>query len=380
MIEIPGKIPIGIHPFFWLLAALIGWVNAQGSWTGTIIWIGIIFFSVLIHELGHAITAVLFKQKAKIQLIALGGVTSYEGPKLSFKEQFFIVLNGPLFGFFLFLAATFLLQIPSLSPMVYGILKIVQWANLFWTFVNLLPVQPLDGGQLLRIILEANFGVNGFKASLLIGAIVSVLFSFYFFVIHFYLAGALFFLFAFESFDQWRKSRILTGSDRDEENRKLLMRAEMALQMGNKVEAKKLFAEICEKVKGGVLAISSAQYLALLLLEEGKKQEAYDLLLPIEEHLEDQSKCILHRLAFAHKNYKVVAKLSKECYQLAPTQEMALCNARSFAYLHQPKMAGGWLETAWQYGGLDLGKLLREDPFLTLMEDSQFNEFVAKMK
>lgn len=381
MIEIPGRIPIAIHPFFWVLAAFIGWINSQGSFMGMLIWIGIIFVSVLFHEYGHALTSVLFKQKAKIQLVALGGVTSFDGPKLKFWQQFLIVFNGPLFGFLLFLGATFLLTLDwSAKPLVYGILKMTQVANLFWTIINLLPVQPLDGGQLLRIVLEANFGIQGFKASLLIGAMISVLFSFYCFVVQFYLAGALFFLFAFQSFDSWRKSRIATSNDRDEENRKLLMLAEIALREGKKSEAKQYFEKVCEKAKGGILAITSAQYLAILIMQEGKRQEAYDLLLPIQDHLADDTRCLLHQLAAERQNDSVVAKLSSSCYQIAPTQEMALRNARAFAHLKQPKMAGGWLQTAWQYGGLDLKKILHEDSFAVLKGNPEFSEFIDKLK
>jgi stage IV sporulation protein FB len=56
MLRIPGKIPIAISPAFWIFAALIGYLNSQ-SFIGTIIWIGIIFVSVLVHEFGHALTA-----------------------------------------------------------------------------------------------------------------------------------------------------------------------------------------------------------------------------------------------------------------------------------------------------------------------------------
>ena len=60
---------------------------------GTLIWVGIIFFSVVIHEFGHALTAVFFKQTARIQLIAFGGVTMFEGPKLKFWQQFIITFR-----------------------------------------------------------------------------------------------------------------------------------------------------------------------------------------------------------------------------------------------------------------------------------------------
>jgi len=378
MIQIPGRIPIFIHPLFWLLAGFIGWINSS-SILGIVIWVGIIFVSVLIHEFGHALTSVFFKQKAKIQLVALGGVTSYEGPKLKFWQQFIIVFNGPLFGFFLFLGAAFLLKF-AWSPVVTTILQITKLANLFWTVVNLLPIQPLDGGQLLRIVLEANFGIRGFKASLLIGAIISALFSAAFFMIKAFLGGALFFLFAFQSFELWRKSRIATGSDRDEETRNLLIKGERALQEGKKQEAKDLFSKVCEKTKTGVLGSTSAQYLAILLSAEGKKDEAYDLLLPWQDHLTDDTKRLLHQLGAEHKNYALVAKLSKECYQVAPTREMALSNARAFAHLKEARKAGGWLQTAWGYGGLSLEKVLSEDCFADLKGISDFDEFVNKLK
>lgn len=378
MIEIPGPIPIRIHPLFWALCALIGWMYSA-TLAGMFIWIGIIFVSVLIHEFGHALTAVLFRQKANIQLVVLGGLTSYEGPKLKYWQQFFIVLNGPLFGFFLFLLATYILTLP-LSPLWHAIFKSTQVANLFWTIVNLFPVMPLDGGQLLRIVLEALFGLPGLRASLFLGMLLSILLSFYFFIVQAFLVGAIFFLFAFQSFDSWRRSRLATTGDREDENRKLFIQAEEALQLGKRDEAKKLFEEVKSKAKGGVLAAAAAQYLAQLLSAEGNHKEAYELLLSIEKHLASDSKCLLHQLAAEMGNDTLVARLSTECYQIAPSREMALTNARSFARLHQARLAGGWLQTAWQFGGLNLETLLKEECFTALKGAREFEEFVEKLK
>ena len=173
MITIPGRISISIHPFFWLFAALIGWMNSQ-SFFGTLIWIGIIFISVLFHEFGHALSAVFFRQTARIQLVALGGVTTFNGPKLKFWQQFLIVLNGPLAGLLLFFLASLALQLPL--PLRFSeLIAAIRIVNLFWSFANLLPVLPLDGGQLLRITLEGFFGVKGYKASLIIGIVFAVL-------------------------------------------------------------------------------------------------------------------------------------------------------------------------------------------------------------
>lgn len=378
MIEIPGPIPISIHPFFWLFAAMIGWISS-GTMMGMFIWLGIIFVSVLIHEFGHALTAVLFKQKARIQLVALGGLTSFDGPKLKFWQQFIITFNGPLFGFFLFLLASALLQF-SFPPLVLKILKATQVANLFWTVVNLLPVLPLDGGQLMRIVLEANFGIKGFKASLLSGAIIAALLAFYFFMVQAFLIGAFFFLFAFQSFDSWRKSRYATGDDREEDNKQLMIRAEEALQEGRKDEARRYLEEVKQKAAGGMLAFAAQQYLAYLDFKEGRRKDCYDLLLPIKDHLADDSLCILHELAAEEKNYSLVTELSAQCYQIEPSQKMALNNARAFAYQNQAKHAGGWLQTAWQFGGLNLELILDEEEFKTLKDDPEFREFVDGLK
>lgn len=381
MILIPGKIPIIIHPLFWVLSVLIGVFNSS-SWIGILVWVGVILVSVLVHEFGHALTAVAFRQKARIQLMALGGVTSYEGPKLSFAKQFFIVFNGPLFGFLLFVLATVLLRyVTPASPILFAFVKIMQVANLFWSVVNLLPVLPLDGGQLLRIALEARFGIKGFRASLLTGAIFAVLLAFYFFLIQAFLVGAIFFLFAYQSFDSWRKSRIVNAQDRSEENKDLLMKAEMALQEGRHEEAKGFLTALLQKTKGGgLLSTQAAQYLALLFAKEGKLQEAYDLLLPIHKHLNDELLCLLHKLAFTHKNYALVAEISSACYQAMPTQDVALRNARSFAVLHNPKLAGGWVQAAWQCGALNLPSLLQEPPFQALLQEREFREFIERLQ
>lgn len=380
MIVIPGRIPIAIHPFFWFFAAFIGWFYTQ-SLIGMLIWVGIIFFSVLIHEFGHALTAVAFKQKAQIQLVALGGLTSFEGPKLRFWQQFLITFNGPLFGFFLFVIATFFLALDlSHSPVIYQILKSVQMANLFWTVINLLPVLPLDGGQLLRIVLEAAFGLKGFKAALLVGAVIAALISFYFFIVQAFLVGAIFFLFAFQSFDSWRKSRFATSSDREDENKQLLFLAEEALKKGKTEEAKHLFNEVRQKGNGGLLSTAASQYLAFLEEQEGKHKEAYDLLRPIKKQLELEALCLLHKLAATQRDYSLVAEMSTECYQASPTLEVALRNARAFAFLKQAKPAGGWLQTAWQHGSFDLDALLSEEEFTSLKGDPEFRSFVDQIK
>lgn len=372
-------IPIAIHPLFWLSAALLGYLYGK-SLMGALIWMGIIFGSVLVHELGHALAAVFFGQKAKIQLIAFGGLTTYDGgPALKFWQQFLIVLNGPLFGLGLCLLATLALKLP-VSPPIYEILRAIQLANFFWSAVNLLPVLPLDGGQLLRIVLEGLFGLKGFKASLIVGALLSFLIASFSFVYGYFLAGAFFFLFAFQSFDTWRKARFANLADRSQENNQLMMQAEEALKLGQNDEAKRLFEKICCQSPDGILSHAATQYLAFFEMKEGKKEEAYQRLLPIKDELAEESICLLHQLAFEHANDSLVADLSTACYRLTPSQEVALRNARSFARLKQPTYAGGWLQTAWQHGAFNIEEVLKESSFLKVKEDAAFLEFINPLR
>ncbi len=385
MIVIPGRIPIIIHPLFWLCAGLIAYMNKAiipaSPLIGILVWVGIVFVSVLFHELGHALVAVAFRQKAGIQLVALGGLTSYEGPKLSFFKQFLIVLAGPLFGILLGAAAGLCMQLDwSRFPLIHNILFVTLWANLFWSVVNLIPVMPLDGGQLLRIVCEGMFGVKGYRASLLIGASFAALITLAAFLFSQILIGALFALFAFQGFDLWRKSKRATSEDRDDAIGRKIEEGEKALQEGKRAEAEQIFAEVAEHTKSGLIHTTSIQYLALLKAQAGQKEEAYQLLLPLEEQLAEEMRCLLHKLAAEHQNWPLVAKLSAECYQVKQTQETALINARAFASLNQPKHAGGWLQTAWRQGGFDLDKVLQEGAFQAIERDPEFQHFLQTMR
>lgn len=380
MVEFGKAIPVVIQPMFWLLAALIGLINSGTDPIAMILWVLIVFVSVLFHEYGHALMAVFFKQKAKIQLVFLGGLTSFEGPKLKFWQQFLIVLNGPLFGFLLFIGSYFLLKMnffTSTAAIVF--LKNLGIANLFWTVLNLLPVAPLDGGQLLRIVLEGIFSVKGYRASLFISACFAACLVAFFFLKQFFLAAAIFSMFAFESFQMWRKSKYATTDDRNEEHQKMVIQGEIAFQAGDFAKAKQIFLSLIENHVTGLLGNLSNQYLAIIFMKEANHKAAYNLLLDCKDDLMDDTKCILHQLAAEFENHALVCQLSLICYQVAPSFQMAMRNARSFAILNCPKFAGGWLQTAHGYGILNLEKVLQEPCFSKIKEEKEFLDFIKKI-
>lgn len=375
MIKIPGKIPIFIHPVFWIMAAVIGFLNS-GSFVGTLIWVFVIFVSVLVHELGHGITALAFGTKPRIELVALGGLTHHEAQNLPFWKQFVIVLDGPLFGFGLFLLAWGLLQVPALAIGVWGsVLNLFYWVNLIWTVLNLVPVMPLDGGQLLRIALESFFGAKGFRIALIIGMVIAGSLSLGFFLFQHFLIGALFFLFAFQSFDLFRRVRHLTEGDRSNEFKEALEQAERDLQEGNKEQALFAFDRIRSDAKQGMIFLAATQYLAFLKYDLGKSKEAYDLLLPIRSELSADALCLLHKAAFDQKDYSLVDEIGGSCFQAIPSKEIALRNAFASALLSKAKPAVGWLETAFQEGLDNIPSILEGSEFDFIRQDPLFKQF-----
>lgn len=188
--------PVRVHWFFWIVTAVLG-LNA-GSPRGVAIWIGVVFVSILVHELGHAFAMRYFGEGARIVLHSFGGLaiseSNYGGYReRSAKEQILISLAGPFAGFALaalvavILFATaryydmFLLgqvvrigygaNIVETNPFGPGftarsfIVSDLLMVNIYWGILNLMPIYPLDGGQISRELFLAK-SHNGAEQSL----------------------------------------------------------------------------------------------------------------------------------------------------------------------------------------------------------------------
>src|SRR5262245_8557937 len=103
-----AKIPIRVHPTFWLTAILFG--TSAGDLIYLPIWIAVVFVSILIHELGHALVMRFYGQPSYVVLHFAGGLTLPEPIQVargwatvSFKssQDVLISLAGPGAGFLL---------------------------------------------------------------------------------------------------------------------------------------------------------------------------------------------------------------------------------------------------------------------------------------
>ena len=150
-------IPIHIQPWFWISLAIIGG-GASANSKEAILHLALFMLagliSILVHELGHALTGRAFGARSEITLQAFGGVATFVGARFTRPQHFLVTAAGP--GVQILLGLAIFLLIPDvmmLSPLAGYFWKILTWISLAWAIINLLPVLPLDGGQMVNALL-----------------------------------------------------------------------------------------------------------------------------------------------------------------------------------------------------------------------------------
>lgn len=167
--------PVTVHWHFWLMAAFISGIGSMQGTEGltlVLVSMGIIFVSILIHELGHATVMRKFGDRGvSITLYSFGGFAqgTIRHPRL---RQIAVSAAGPLASVSLGVLGILVDRAwPIDTWLVQNALHLWLWVNFGWTLLNLLPVLPLDGGR----ITEAALGPARIRTTLIIGIIVSVI-------------------------------------------------------------------------------------------------------------------------------------------------------------------------------------------------------------
>ena len=118
-----------------------------------LLWIPVVFLSVLLHELGHAsILGLLRFGPSEIALAGMGGFTQNRRRSKPWQEVL-VSLAGPITSFLLAALAWWVLSafpLATRDPMLRAFMPLMVRANISWGILNLLSVHPLDGGQALR--------------------------------------------------------------------------------------------------------------------------------------------------------------------------------------------------------------------------------------
>ncbi|PQO26684.1 hypothetical protein C5Y96_19560 [Blastopirellula marina] len=203
------KIPIRIHPMFWLVAVLLGF---NGSDPKTVVlWVATLLISILVHEMGHALVIQWYGWSPSVVLYSFGGlaihnpyVQSNFGPGRGRRNkwtQIIISLAGPGAGFLL---ASLIIAITwgtglaqyevttfgeTMVPSGYNMnpsdrlltypyialwLDFMLYFNIIWGLVNLLPIFPLDGGQISRELFQMFDGGLAIRNSLVLSLICAI--------------------------------------------------------------------------------------------------------------------------------------------------------------------------------------------------------------
>jgi Zn-dependent protease len=170
-----GSIPLRIQGRFFIMALLLGLNEREPSRLA--IWVAIVLVSVIVHELGHALMGKAFGLTPSIELQGMGGLTSFNGGRaeLSTLKSIAISVAGPFAGFAfasLFLIA-WLAGVRPAHPLAHHAGWLLFVVNGIWGVFNLLPMLPLDGGNVLRSITRALTKDHGEKAARVISVITA---------------------------------------------------------------------------------------------------------------------------------------------------------------------------------------------------------------
>jgi len=194
-------VPVRVHPFFWLLS-LIG-AGRDTTPKELLIWVAVIFVSILIHEMGHVLAFRYYGIRSHVVLYGFGGlaIPTFRG-RLGPRADMAISFAGPLAGFVFagvlvlglwlggihaefffgwpYLVSWIFLDagsgVPALSEqadlqaLLYGLM----YVNIYWGLVNLLPIYPLDGGKIARSAFEHWRMPDGYRKSLILSIATAI--------------------------------------------------------------------------------------------------------------------------------------------------------------------------------------------------------------
>ncbi|HEY4016310.1 MAG TPA: site-2 protease family protein [Polyangiaceae bacterium] len=178
-----GSIPLRILPSFFVTTVVLNYGLARDEPLRLVVWTGIVLASVLVHELGHAVAGLAFGLAPRIELHGFGGTTSWSaGSRVSPRRRIVISLAGPCTGLAagalvvafaamfgpgadaargMVLAAIGVAPSPLDGSMASFAYESLLFVNVGWGLLNLLPMLPLDGGNVMAELFDLRLHGRG---------------------------------------------------------------------------------------------------------------------------------------------------------------------------------------------------------------------------
>ena len=160
-------IPVRVDASWLVVFGLISWSLAAGyfphvlpeattaaAWTHGVVAALLLFVSVFLHELSHALVAIEHGVPVSgIRLHVFGGVSELEAEPPTPRAELLIAVVGPLTSFVIAALCYGLGRAVGGPPWVSALTGYLAAVNLLLGLFNLVPGFPLDGGRLLRAML-----------------------------------------------------------------------------------------------------------------------------------------------------------------------------------------------------------------------------------
>jgi Zn-dependent protease len=164
---------IRVNPLFWVGALYISWPLNRFGFQWMLLGVVCVFVSILLHEFGHVFASRSFGVDSHIVLWAMGGLAIPDRREAKRWQRIIVFAAGPaiqlVFWAILLFCERFL-PVPEVPDktifgihLVYGFLMLI---NVYWALLNLLPIWPLDGGQISREVFSHFSRDNGVRLSL----------------------------------------------------------------------------------------------------------------------------------------------------------------------------------------------------------------------
>ncbi|HMI88432.1 MAG TPA: site-2 protease family protein [Polyangiaceae bacterium] len=292
LVRAPGRglgfslfgVPVRIASSFWIIAILFGTqgvgrsASSERAILEALTWTAVVFVSILLHEFGHATAARAFGAEPSITLHALGGLTQFEPRGMSRPQRWLVSFAGPaaglLFGIAVYVGARWLPAGAQTESTVDTILRV----NIGWSLINLLPVLPFDGGQMLSAFLGPRRELWTAIISGIVGTSVAILG--YIWLNSLWVA----FLFGSAAVTAIRQVRFLWSSkaDRDAGLDEELASARAAIAHGEVVEVLKRATRIVDEARTSALKNGGLLAQAWAHASAGRRAEARETIERLE--------------------------------------------------------------------------------------------------